>query len=403
MKTDDLAAPFDLPGEAGAPASRARLAPRLWGFAVEYLLALPAGAAVALVWVNLAPQSYYSATYPLAFAVGDVAMVLFFGWITKEVVEAGLPGGVLHSWRRAALPIALSGLVVLGSVIAYGVAVRLLGEPMLEQAWLASAATDLAFGYFVARLIFGRASAAVPFFLLVAMSADAIGFGLLALAGTFREVRPGLSVALMAAALGSAALLRARRATSFWPYVLVSGGLSWAAMYFGGIHPALALVPIVPFLPHGRRDPGFFVDASPTARDTLNRFELWCRHPAQAALFLFGLVNAGVPLGALENGALALPAALLVARPLALTAGAGLAVASGLHLPRSIGWRELVVIGLVSGIGFTLSLFFASATLGPGQILSETRMGALISVAAGAAAIGAARLLRTGRFAPAAQ
>jgi NhaA family Na+:H+ antiporter len=347
----------------------------------------------------MAPGTYYQATYPMAFAVNDVAMVFFFGWITKEVVEATLPGGVLHSWRRAALPIALSGVVVTGSVVAFAMAVRLVEAPMLEQAWVATTAMDLAFGYFVARVIFGPTSAVVPFFLLIALSANAIGFGLLAQTSTFREAWPGLGAVLMAGAVGYAGLLRTLRFTSFWPYILGAGGLSWAGFYFAGLHPALALVPIVPFLPHGKRDPGFFVDAKPTARDTLSRFESWCRHPAQAALFFFGLVNGGVPLHALEQGILALPLALVVARPLALLAGAGFAVASGLHLSKSIGWRELVVLGFVSSIGFTLALFFASATLGVGQALNETRAGALLSVTAGLFALGAAWLLGVGRFA----
>lgn len=399
MKTDNLVAPFDIEADRRRRGTGAGVGPRLWSFASEHLLALPAGVLIALAWANLAPGSYYRATYPMAFAVNDVAMVFFFGWITKEVVEATLPGGVLHSWRRAALPIALSGVIVVASVVAFAVAVRLVGAPMLEQAWVASAAMDLAFGYFVARLIFGPTSAVVPFFLLVAMSANAIGFGLLAQTGTFREAWPGLGAVLMAGALGYALLLRKLRFTSVWPYILGAGGLSWAGLYFGGVHPALALVPIVPFLPHGTRDPGFFVDAKPNARDTLSRFELWCRHPAQAALFLFGLVNGGVPLLALERGVLALPIAFIVARPVALLAGAGFAVASGLHLSKSIGWRELLVLGFVSSIGFTLALFFASATLGIGQALNETRAGALLSVTAGLFAFGAAWLLGVGRFA----
>ena len=90
---------------------------------------------------------------------------------------------------------------------------------------------------------------------------------------------------------------------SFWPYLVARrqrcrGTRSTAR----GLHPALALVPIVPFLPHAARDPGFFVDADPTARDTLSQFEVWWRYPAQVALFFFGLVNAGVPFHALEAG-----------------------------------------------------------------------------------------------------
>ena len=51
--------------------------PRLSRFAVEHLLLLPLGALIALVWVNTAPESYYSFTYAISFAVNDVAMMIF--------------------------------------------------------------------------------------------------------------------------------------------------------------------------------------------------------------------------------------------------------------------------------------------------------------------------------------
>ena len=57
---------------------------------------MPLGAVIALVWVNTAPESYYAFTSAMSFAVNDVAMVLFFALMTKEVVEATAPGGVLH-------------------------------------------------------------------------------------------------------------------------------------------------------------------------------------------------------------------------------------------------------------------------------------------------------------------
>ena len=48
--------------------------PRLSRFALEHLLLLPAGAAIALVWVNSAPESYFRFTYAISSAVNDVAM-----------------------------------------------------------------------------------------------------------------------------------------------------------------------------------------------------------------------------------------------------------------------------------------------------------------------------------------
>ena len=68
--------------------------PRLSRFAVEHLLLLPLGALFALVWVNTAPESYYSFTFAISFAVNDVAMMIFFALIAKEIVEATAPGGV---------------------------------------------------------------------------------------------------------------------------------------------------------------------------------------------------------------------------------------------------------------------------------------------------------------------
>jgi Na+:H+ antiporter, NhaA family len=185
----------------------------------------------------------------------------------------------------------------------------------------------------------------------------------------------------------------------FWPYVIAGGGLSWAALYLGGFHPAFALLPILPFLPHAPRDPGFFVDAPPEARDALNTFERWVRYPAQVALFFFALVNAGIPFRGLEWGTLAVPVAVLAGKPIGLLAAAALAALAGFHLPERVTWRELIVMGFITAAGFTVALFFATATMAPGQMLRETSMGVLIGLSAIGAAFAAARLLRTGRFA----
>ena len=382
----------DVPPHVG----RARL-PALWHFAAEYLLLLPAGALIALVWANTAPETYFRTAFTLEFLVNDVLMALFFGLMMKEVVEATAPGGVLHSWRRVLLPFVAAGALTVVSALAYATVVPWFDEPRLIEAWPVMFATDLAFGYFVARMIFGR-HPVIPFFVLLAICANAFGFAALAVAAAPTAPRIGILALGMPAAIAAAGLIRRKRTKSFWPYIVIGGGLSWCALYLAGLEPALALVPIVPFLPHATKDPGFFVDAQPSARDALSRFELWCRHPAQVALFLFGFVNAGVPLQALYWGALSLPVAMLV-KPVALMIGTGGALALGLHLPHRVGWRELIVVGFITSIGFTVALFFATATLGPGPTLSAVRMGALASMTGALLAIGAAGVLRIGRFA----
>lgn len=381
------------------PTRRIRhVVPRLSRFAFEYLLLLPLGAAAALVWANTRPESYFRFTYAIGFAVNDVAMAFFFGLLAKEVVEATAPGGVLHPWRRAALPMLAAPAIVFVPAMLFVLVVRGFEEPMLTQAWLVPSAIDLAIGYFVLRIIFRPGHPVIPFFLLLGISVDVLALVLLA-AVYPAESTFGVELSLLfALAIGASLVLRRARVRTFWPYVLLGGSLSWSALYLGGLQPALALIPIVPFLPHARRDPGFFVDAPADSTDALNRFELWCRYPAQAALLLFGLVNAGVPLRSLEPGTWAVPIATLAGKPVGLLVGIAIAVAAGLHLPHRIGWRELAVAALVTTSGFTIALFIASLTIGPGQLLSETRMGVLMSVAGALLALGAARLLHVGRF-----
>ena len=360
---------------------------------------LPLGATIALAWVNTAPESYFRFTLAMAFAVNDVAMVFFFAVIAKEVVEATAPGGMLHPWRRAWLPVfAAVGATAVPALLHIPL-VDALDEPMLATAWPVTFATDLAVGYFVARIIFGSRHPVIPFLLLIGIASDAFGFVAIAVFNPMRDLHLGIGALLLALAMCIAGGLRRAGVTSFWPYVLAGGGVSWWALFQAGFDPALALVPIMPFLPHAARDPGFFVDASPDATDTLNRFETWWRYPAQVALFFFGLVNAGVPLRELEPGTWGLPIAVIAGKPLGVLVGAGIALAAGLHLPHRLGGRELIVVGFIAAIGFSVGLLFCTALLPAGQLRSEIGMGVLLSIAAAPLAVLCAKVLRTGRFA----
>ncbi len=372
--------------------------PRLSRFAVEHLLLLPLGAAIALVWVNLLPESYFTFSYAIAFAVNDIAMVFFFALITKEVVEATAAGGVLHPWRRALLPVVASiGAMGVPALLHIQI-VEALEEPMLVDGWPVSLAVDLAVTYFVARFIFRR-HPIVPFLLLLGIVSDAIGLLALALISPTIDVRLIGGGLILAAAIAVALGLRRYRVKSFWPYLIAAGGLSWYAFFYSGLHPALALVPIMPFLPHAARDPGFFVDASPQARDTLSRFEVWWKYPAQVALFFFGLVNAGVPFGALEIGTWGLPIAVIVGKPVGVLVGAAAAMAIGLRMPAGVTWRALAVGGLIIAVGFSVGLFFTSALLPPGQLRSEMYMGVLLSLVAAPLAVVLAKVIGVGKLA----
>jgi Na+:H+ antiporter, NhaA family len=365
-------------------------------FAADHSLLLPAGALAALVWANTQQVSYARFAGALAFAVNDIGMVFFFALAAKEVIEATVPGGPLHTWRRAAVPVIAAAGGMLGPALIYLAVVNAWHQPALARGWAIPCATDVAFSFLIAKIIYRR-HPAIPFLLLLAIADDGFGLIILAVFYPAGALHVATGATLMAAALAASWGLRRRRVGVFWPYVLAGGALSWAALFIGGLHPALALVPIMPFLPHRARDPGLLVDAPTDSRDALSAFERWWQYPVQGILFLFGLVNAGVPLRAAGAGTWAVLTALLAGKPLGIGAAVALALASGLRLPPGLTWKDVAVVGCAAAVGFTVALFFATAAFPPGPLLDQTKMGALSSVAGGVVALGAATVLRVGR------
>jgi NhaA family Na+:H+ antiporter len=370
---------------------------RLVRWTIENSLLLPVGAIVALVWANIDQASYARVAHALEFPVNEIGMAFFFGLAAKEVVEATVPGGALHPWRRAAVPLlgAVGGMV--GPALLYLVLSRSVGDPALSRGWAIPCATDIAFSYLVARGLFGRSHPALPFLLLLAIADDAFGLIILAVFYPVRAVQPVIVFVLVGLAMAAAMFLNRRRVKNFWPYVLIGGGLSWAGLFLGGLHPALALVPIVPFFPHTSHDAGPLVD-QPRAHDTLNAFEHYWQNPVRVMLFAFGFANAGVPIREVGTATWIVLGAILAGKPLGIAAAVAASALAGFRLPPKMTWRDVLVVGTAAGIGFTVALFFAVAAFPDGTTLDEAKLGALLSIgSAGLAWLGAV-MLRTGRF-----
>jgi Na+:H+ antiporter, NhaA family len=377
------------------PDKHRRAGNRLVHYVMDRFLLLPLGAAIALVWVNTAAESYFRFSFALSFAINEIAMAFFLALVAQEVFEALMPGGALHTWRRWSMPVVAAGGGMLGAAATYLLYVQLKYETVLTLAWPIACAIDVAAAYYVLKTIWRRSSA-LPFLLLLALITDGVGLLFVALRPPVLQIHPG-GLLLILTAVGIAALMRDWKVRSFWPYLAVCGTMCWWGLYLLEMHPALAIVPIVPFLPHERRSIDLFAD--PKDDDAVHHFEHEWNEVVQVVLFFFGLVNAGVMLRGYGTGTWALLTAALVGRPLGILAAVGLGVAAGLHLPHRVGWRELIVIAIATSSGFTLALFFATGLIPIGPVLAEIKLGALSTIAAALVAIGAARLLRVGRFA----
>jgi len=367
----------------------------LANFIFDNSLLLLVGTVAAVAWANVDLTSYEHLAHPLHFWVNDIGMVFFFALAAKEVFEATLPGGPLVSPRRAISPLAAAVGGMAAPAAIYVALASTLGPADLIRGWAIPCATDIAFSAMIARVIFPGGHPAIPFLLLLAIADDALGLIILAVfypSGTLSF--PAL-IAFMAAGILLAAWLRRRRTRSFWAYVIGPGTLSWAALYLGGFHPALAMVPIVPFMPHEPRDLGVFDPRERLRPDTLNQFEHWWATPVQFVLLLFGFANAGVPFQQIGPGTYYVLAALLFGKPIGILLFSGGARLVGARLPHGLHLNDLLVVGIAAAIGFTVSLFFATAAFPAGRALAETKMGALLSFVAAPLAVFASWLLRT--------
>ena len=368
---------------------------RAWAFAIDNSLLLITGTLAALVWANLDVEHYNTFAHAdwVHFAVNDIGMVFFFAIAAKEVYEATLPGGPLSSPRQAAVPLfaAVGGMVAPASFYLAGIA--LLGQPDLHSGWAIPCATDIAFSYLAARLIFATGHPAIPFLLLLAIADDAMGLVILAVFYPSGDVSLSHLVMLLVPALVVAWAMRRVGVRSFWLYLLGPGVLSWLAMHEGGLHPALALVPIVPFMPHKRLRIRRFGGESFQA-DTMNAFEHWWHVPVQVILFGFGFVNAGVPVSAVGPITWIVMASLIVGKPVGILGTTWLAARVGLGRTAGLSYAAVLVVGVAAGIGFTVALFFATAAFPPGLILDEAKMGALLSFLALPLAVMLGRTMR---------
>jgi NhaA family Na+:H+ antiporter len=370
---------------------------RLVRFVLNRFLLLPLGAVIGLLWANSEPDSYFRFAHALAFPVNEIAMAFFLALIAQEMYEALMRGGALHAWQHRVLPMFAGVGGVIGAVAVFRLYIGLAHEQVLASAWPVAAAVDLAAGYYVLRLIYPRRNAAVAFLLLLAVVTDVIVMTMVTVrAPEFALHAPGLGLFLVA--LTSAAALRRQGVKTVWPYWLVSGTLSWLALYWMGIHPALALIPIVPLLPHDPRPGEVFADRPDD--DAVHQAEHEWNGVAQVALYLFGLVNAGVILRHFDTGTWAVLVAALVGRPLGILAAVAFGTAMGLRLPRRMSWYDVAVVAIASTSGFTFALFLGTAALPMGAVIDQVKLGALLTAAGAAITVWMAWMFAAGRFKP---
>ncbi len=385
---------------------------RIWQFVFNNSLLLILGAAAAMLWANIDFAGYQGmvalpllhnphfgvlldgrGVLDLHYLVNDVLMALFFVVAGREVWIAMLLGGDLHQVRRAAVPVLCAVGGMAGPAVVYVLGALWLGRAgELGRGWAIPTATDIAFSYLVARMIFGRGHPAVTFLLLLAIADDALGMIVLAAfypQGTVHATWLLLSLGAVVVGMG----FRALGVRRFPWYLLVPGMISWAGFALSGLHPALGLLPVVPIVPQVhpfRFRPGWNL-VNPSDMDSL---EYWLRNPVEVILGLFALCNAGLMLYGLDTRQLSVSllvlAALLIGKPLGIVF-TGLASVKLLGLRTTLSWSQMLVVSCAAGIGFTVAIFVATAAFAPGPVADAAKLGAVASFLAGGIAWAVAK------------
>jgi NhaA family Na+:H+ antiporter len=396
----------------------------------EFSIPLLSGVAVAMLWANLDHDSYervvewmpiaglevFGHAVTLHWLVNDVFMLFFFGVAAKEITESCLPGGNLNPIKKSVNPLLATLGGVTGPVCVFFIGMSLLYGPTddlatLRRGWGIPTATDIALAWLVARAVFGKGHPAIDFLLLLAVVDDGIGLAIIAIfyGDPHLPARPEF-LPLIALGMAIAYAMRRARVRSWIPYIAIGGPIAWLGLSLAHLHPALALVFIVPFLPAPRRDVGFFVDEDEVdrmgpeaARDLhlthspLHQFEHQMKRFVDFGLFFFAFTNAGVVLASIGTMTWLILGSLVIGKTVGITLLGLLASLLGFPLPDRMGVRELIMAGFVASLGLTVALFVAGAAFTDPELLGEAKMGSLFSGFVGIAAVLTGRALGMSR------
>ena len=405
-------------------------------FLQEFSIPLIAGVLAALVYANVDFEGYHHLIewrpfgdvkvfghyLDLHFIINDIFMVFFFGIAAKEITESALPGGSLNPIGKALNPLFATIGGVVGPVGAFFLALYLAVQAgafpdfewgTLQRGWGIPTATDIALAWLVARTVFGAGHPAINFLLLLAVADDAIGLVIIAVFyGDPANPAEPTWLLLVLVGVILAIVMRMIRVQKWHPYIFVAGPLAWSGLMLAHLHPALALVFIVPFLPGPKRDTGLFAESDEAdlanasshlphqEHSPLHQFEHDLKIFVDLGLFFFAFANAGVQFAGIGMMTWIILGALVVGKTVGITFCGLLAHKLGLSLPERMGVKELALAGFVAALGLTVALFVAAAAFpgaGEVELLGQAKMGALFSGFVGLAAIGIGRMLGVNR------
>jgi NhaA family Na+:H+ antiporter len=309
---------------------------------------------------------------PLLLWINDGLMAVFFFLIGLEI-KRELLRGELSTIGQAMLPAiaAAGGMAVPAAIYASLNA----GDAVALRGWAIPSATDIAFAVGVLALLGDRVPASLKIFLLALAILDDLG-AILIIAAFYTSDLYWLALVLAVAGAAVLWLLNARGVTRLAPYLL-TGIFIWLCVLKSGVHATLAGVIVGLAIP--------LTNDTPDRPSLLEQLEE-SLHPwvAFGVVPLFAFANAGVSLQGLSLARvldavpLGIALGLFIGKPVGIFCATWAAVRAGLApQPQGARWVQVLGVGMLGGIGFTMSLFIGMLAFSDSTHATQLRLGVL--------------------------
>ena len=322
---------------------------------------------------------------PLLLWVNDGLMAIFFLLVGLEIKREVMEGH-LSSLSQIALPgiAAVGGMAVPALVyIAFNK-----GDAFAMQGWAIPTATDIAFTLGILSLLGKRVPVSLKIFLMALAIIDDLG-AIVIIALFYTQELSTLSIFVAAVSLAALFIMNRMGVVRKAAYIMV-GVILWVSVLKSGVHATLAGVALAFFIPLKSTDSEGKTFS--IAHQLEHDLHYWV---ALLILPLFAFVNAGVDLGGISPGGmketvpLGIMAGLFIGKQLGVFTFSFIAIKAGIaKLPKDSTWLQLYGVALLTGIGFTMSLFVDTLAFGDTDLFAYADklailLGSLFSGVAG--------------------
>ena len=308
--------------------------------------------------------------YPVLLWINDGLMAVFFLMVGLEI-KRELIEGELSSFKKAALPI----FAALGGVIAPAIIYFLFNKNTETAAgWGIPMATDIAFAIAIITMLGKKVPASLKIFLAALAIVDDL-MAILVIA-IFYSSDLDYTYLLYAGGIFAVLMVFNKMGIKNLAAYLIPGAFIWYFIHHSGVHATIAGVLTA-----------FAIPTTPDAKQSpLEKLEHMLVNPVNFIIMpLFALANTNIRFepamihGLTTSLGLGIIAGLVVGKPLGISLLSWLSVKSGIcSMPSGAQWGQIIGVGMLGGIGFTMSVFIALLSF-PGEhlILSEAKFSIL--------------------------